>query len=223
MRFSLLGLALVALSIGAAACATNESNMNGGSMNSHSMANTSPSPMASMPANSNSMSGMDHGSMKSSPNAASAPYDLQFIDTMSAHHQSAIDMAKMAQMKAQHAELKQLANKIIEDQQKEIAQMKSWRDQWFAGKPQAMNMEMPGMMNSMNMDMSKMNNAIGNEFDMMFIDMMSMHHQGAVTMARQTIIKAEHPEIKKLAQAIITSQEAEIKQMQAWKTQWASK
>jgi len=34
--------------------------------------------------------------MKSSPNAANAPYDLQFLDTMIAHHQGAVDMAKIA-------------------------------------------------------------------------------------------------------------------------------
>jgi uncharacterized protein (DUF305 family) len=36
----------------------------------------------------------DHAAMVSSPGAAEAPYDLQFIDTMIAHHQGAIDMAK---------------------------------------------------------------------------------------------------------------------------------
>ncbi len=46
------------------------------------------------------------GMMSSSPNAANAPFDLQFIDTMSAHHQGAIDLAQTAESKAQKAELK---------------------------------------------------------------------------------------------------------------------
>lgn len=29
---------------------------------------------------------MNHAVMESSPNAAKAPFDLQFLDTMSAHH-----------------------------------------------------------------------------------------------------------------------------------------
>ncbi len=174
------------------------------------------------PAASPSMAPMDD-MMKSSPNAASAPYDLQFIDTMSMHHQSAIDMAKMAEMQGQHAELKALAKSIINAQQKEIAGMKAWRDEWYPGKPQAMNMEMPGMMDAMKgMDMGKMKTATGNAFDLMFIDKMTAHHAGAITMAQEALTKAEHPEIKKLAQQIIAAQQKEIEQMSKWRAAWAN-
>lgn len=133
-------------------------------------------------------------------------------------------MAKMAGMKTQNAELKAFAKKIIEDQEREIAQMKQWREQWYGGKPQAINMEMPGMNDSMKgMDMRKMEAASGKEFDLMFIDMMTPHHAGAVTMAKEALTKAEHPEIKTLARGIIAAQEAEIKKMQAWKTEWSKK
>ncbi|GAC1396361.1 MAG: DUF305 domain-containing protein [Pyrinomonadaceae bacterium] len=168
------------------------------------------------------MSGMSGSMMQSSPNAAKQAYDLQFLDTMSAHHQGAVDMARPAETKAQHAELKEFAKNIIADQEKEIAQMKSWREQWYAGKPQAMNMEMSGMMDSMKgMDMSKLNAATGNGFDLMFLDMMTPHHRGAVVMSKEALTKAEHPEIKRLAQQIIDAQEAEIKKMQTWKAQWS--
>jgi len=68
---------------------------------------------------------------------------------MSAHHQGAIDMAQTAESKAQKTELKSFARKIVKDQQREIAQMRQWRDKWYSRRPQAMNMEMPGMMDSM--------------------------------------------------------------------------
>ncbi len=159
--------------------------------------------------------------MQSSPNAASQPYDLQFIDTMTVHHQSAIDMARPATTKAQHDVLKHMARDIVRDQEREIAQMRGWREQWYAGKPQAMNMEMPGMMDAMRgMDMKGMNAATGNAFDLMFIDMMTSHHQGAVTMAREALRRAEHPEIKRLAQAVINAQEREIEMMNTWKAEW---
>ena len=185
-------------------------NMNGNMMNNSSM-------------NHNGM--MNHSDMKSSPNAASQPYDLQFIDTMTHHHQGALDMAKMAVEKTQNAELKTFAQKIIKDQEKEIAQMKDWREKWFAGKPQAMNMEMPGMNDSMKMmmgdGMKKMEAASGKEFDLMFLDMMTSHHEGAVVMSKEALTKAERPEIKTLANQIIKAQEEEIKRMQSWKTAWS--
>lgn len=165
--------------------------------------------------------GMDHSAMQSAPNAAAQPFDLQFLDTMIAHHEGAIQMAKAAETKTQNAELKTFAAKIVADQTREISEMKRWRDGWFAGKPSAANMEMTGMANSMkNMDMAKMNQMSGNSFDLEFINQMIPHHEGAIVMAREALTKAEHAEIKTLANEIIKSQEAEIKQMLTWKTQW---
>jgi len=165
---------------------------------------------------------MNHSGTKSAPNAATQPYDLQFLDTMIAHHEGAIQMAKPAATKAGNADLKTLAAKIVADQEREISEMKKWREQWFAGKPSALNMEMAGMMDSMKgMDMTKMNLASGAAFDAEFVNQMTPHHQGAVIMAREALTKAEHAELKTLANQIIQAQEAEIRQMQNLKTQSA--
>jgi uncharacterized protein (DUF305 family) len=173
------------------------------------------------------MSGMGHSEMTSDPNAASQPYDLQFIDTMSAHHQGAVEMAETVLRKSDNDELKTFARKIIDDQKKEIAQMKDWREKWYAGKPAAKNMEMTGMADSMKMmmgdDMKKWEASAGKDFDVQFLDMMTPHHVGAVVMAREALQKAEHPEIKTLANNIIKAQESEIKKMSDWKAKWQSK
>jgi uncharacterized protein (DUF305 family) len=225
----ILTVALVAF--GAAACqqTANVNTNNAAANNRNSMPTNGNSMMNhnSMPMNAanHDMSQMHHGGMKSDPNAASQPYDLQFIDTMSAHHQGAIEMAEMVLKKSQNAELKAFAQKIIDDQRKEIAQMKDWREKWYAGKPPAKNMEMPGMSDSMKMmsgdGMKKMEAATGKDFDLHFLDMMTPHHAGAVMMAKEALQKAEHAEIKTLAQNIIREQEKEIKQMNDWKAQWS--
>lgn len=66
-----------------------------------------------------------HGqhAMTSSPNAEKAPFDHQFLDTMSAHHQSAMEIAKLIDHRSTHDELKQMAKKMTEDQQKNIQQL----------------------------------------------------------------------------------------------------
>jgi uncharacterized protein (DUF305 family) len=61
----------------------------------------------------------------------------------------------------------------------------------------------------------------GKDFDVHFLDMMTPHHAGAVTMAKEALTRAEHPEIKTLAQAIIREQEKEIGQMADWKARWS--
>jgi uncharacterized protein (DUF305 family) len=57
-------------------------------------------------------------------------------------------------------------------------------------------------------------------YDAAFIDGMIVHHEGAITMARQALEAAERPEIRTLAEAIISAQEAEIAQLRAWRTAW---
>ena len=56
--------------------------------------------------------------------------------------------------------------------------------------------------------------------DARFIVMMIPHHQGAIAMAELALIRARRPEIKALAQRIITSQSREITQMRQWYRQW---
>jgi uncharacterized protein (DUF305 family) len=223
MKKSILLSLAFALAVFGAACSqpanNNHAAMNHNGMNHNSM-DHSTMDHNSMPMNSNGMS-----RMKSDPNAATAPYDLQFIDTMTHHHEGAIMMAEMVLKKSQNEELKKFAQKIIDDQKKENAQMQEWREKWFAGKPAAKNMEMPGMADSMKMmsggEMKMTESAAGKDFDLMFLDMMIAHHQGAVVMAKDALAKAEHAEIKTLAGQIAKAQEAEIKMMNDWKAQWS--
>ena len=141
---------------------------------------------------------------------------------MIAHHRGAIDMAGPCATKAQHTEVKTLCANIISSQQKEIADMKSWRDKWFPGAAPAMNMEMMGMNDSMKgMDIKILGGLSGNDFDLAFIKQMIPHHEGAVVMANEALQKSTKPEIKTLAAAIIKAQEAEINQMKQWQTAWS--
>ncbi|MEH2402249.1 DUF305 domain-containing protein [Nostoc sp.] len=60
-------------------------------------------------------------------------------------------------------------------------------------------------------------------FDLRFIDAMIPHHQGAVEMAKEAQQKSKRPEIKKLADNIIKSQDQEITQMKQWRQAWYPK
>jgi uncharacterized protein (DUF305 family) len=57
----------------------------------------------------------------------------------------------------------------------------------------------------------------GKYSDERFIDAMVPHHDGAVDMARVALKNAEHPEIKRLAENIVTTQRDEIKELKSIK------
>ena len=57
-------------------------------------------------------------------------------------------------------------------------------------------------------------------YDLRFIDGMIVHHEGAVEMAREALLKSQRPEILELAEAIIAAQADEIELMNRWKNEW---
>ena len=57
-------------------------------------------------------------------------------------------------------------------------------------------------------------------FDREFIEQMIPHHQMGVMMAQMVLARSDRPEIQDLARSIITTQTAEIEQMQSWYQDW---
>jgi uncharacterized protein (DUF305 family) len=167
--------------------------------------------------------------------AAASDFDQAFIDMMVPHHQSASEMAKLAQDGAEHQELKMLAGKIIEAQEAEIAQMKEWREEWFGSAetppmdamPLLPGMEMEGMDGmemgdgatmDMTMDIEELRDA--EPFDLTFIDAMIPHHQSAIEAGEIALEESDNADIRSLAEEIISSQQAEIEQMTEWRSEW---
>ena len=85
------------------------------------------------------------------PNTGMMDFDQMFINMMVPHHQGAVEMAKIAQKRAEHPEIKEMADAIISGQQEEITQIKDWKQQWYGSSdtPSMSEMlsldEMPGM------------------------------------------------------------------------------
>ncbi|MCL5072208.1 MAG: DUF305 domain-containing protein [Actinobacteria bacterium] len=143
--------------------------------------------------------------------------DRHFIEEMIPHHQDAVDMAELAITKAEHDELKQLAESIKDSQLKEIGNMASWYKSWYGTQVPESTVGGMGMMNYMT-DLKSLESA--EQFDKEFIEQMIPHHRMAIMMVSMLINRTEHSEMKKLAQDIIKTQTEEINQMSVWYNEW---
>jgi uncharacterized protein (DUF305 family) len=148
------------------------------------------------------------------------PFDLQFIDKMIPHHQSALMSSEHMISNSKRPELRQLYENIQKSQSEQIAQMQEWRKEWYPDAEQPSGMmgeEQTGSItgNGM-MDGSMQGMMGGNALDTMFLKMMIPHHQMAVDMSDEALSKAEHPELRELAQEIRDEQSSEIMLMQGY-------
>jgi uncharacterized protein (DUF305 family) len=164
---------------------------------------------------------MDHTAMTSSPGAADAPLELQFIDTMIVHHQGAVDMAKLVDGRTENRQLQSFADGVIAAQEREIAEMTRMRSTRFTDKPRAINMDFPGMRDGMSgMDMKELQGLSGTAFDLAFARQMISHHEGAVGMAKAVTATNGDPELRKLGETVIKDQTGEIAQLKKWISEW---
>ncbi len=80
------------------------------------------------------------------------------------------------------------------------------------------------MQNSMENMMHDMNAGLrgktGDDFDKAFLSEMTVHHEGAVDLAKLLISTSKRPELIKLANDIISAQTKEIEMMSAWSSVW---
>ncbi|MFC5676595.1 DUF305 domain-containing protein [Aeromicrobium endophyticum] len=137
--------------------------------------------------------------------------DVAFAQQMVPHHQQAVEMADLAKGADASADVTALAAQIRTAQAPEIAIMKEWLDDWDASTSHGGHDMGDGMMSDA--DMTELGTLAGTAFDRAWLTMMIAHHEGAVTMARTELANGKDADAKKLAQAIVDSQEKEIATM----------
>ncbi|WCO68011.1 DUF305 domain-containing protein [Iamia majanohamensis] len=156
------------------------------------------------------------------------PFDAQFLDQMSVHHEGAIVSTTTMISDSSRPELRRLAEDIITSQRAQIRQMGTWRDEWYPdvestfqmpgpmadesaeGRAPGMGRDGPGSMMSGTMMGSSATT------EQMYLNMMIAHHQLGVEMAERAQRDATHPELRALAEEIAEEQAAQIVEMRSY-------
>lgn len=142
--------------------------------------------------------------------------DHAFAAGMIPHHEQAIEMAAVAQARATTPEVRRLAADIRAAQAPEIERMRGWLDAWGPAQSSGGHGGHGGGAGDGMLSESQMKQleaATGSEVDRLFLEGMIEHHRGAVAMAEVQREQGGNPEARALAEAIITSQTAEIEKM----------
>ncbi len=147
---------------------------------------------------------------------ADAPFDAQFLDQMTVHHEGALMSTRAMIADSARPELRDLANDIIASQSAQLDQMRTWRKQWYPEVTTTFSMG-AGMMGGAEDDVMMDGGMMGGTgTDRMYLQMMIVHHQLAVDMAERAQEQATHPELRKLAATIAVEQSAEITRMRGY-------
>ncbi|MER7622299.1 DUF305 domain-containing protein [Streptomyces sp. NPDC126503] len=158
------------------------------------------------------------GTGTSSGTAAPGPFndaDVMFAQMMIPHHQQALEMARLADGRAEGPGVKKLVAAIERAQDPEIRKMRDWLKEW--GEPESAPMDhgsghgMSGMMTEQ--QMKQLAAAKGKAFDRLFAELMIAHHDGAVDMARQERRDGRNATAKRLADDVVRTQSAEIAEL----------
>ncbi|XUM02949.1 DUF305 domain-containing protein [Streptomyces venezuelae ATCC 10712] len=175
--------------------------------------------------------GMDHGGASASatasataaPGTTSAPEagapgafddaDVMFAQMMIPHHEQALEMAELADGRAEDPEVKELVTAIEQAQDPEIQKMRAWLKGW--GRPESATHGsghgMSGMMSDQ--DMKDLAAVKGKAFDRKFAELMIAHHEGAVAMARDEQRDGRNATARKLADDVVRTQSTEVAQL----------
>ncbi|MDH3227897.1 MAG: serine hydrolase [Thermoleophilia bacterium] len=153
------------------------------------------------------------------PSATEA--DTRFMQGMIPHHAQALEMTALAADRAGSDAVRAMALRMQISQRDEIALI----EQWLRGRGldahashtggNGNGMLMPGMLTPE--QMSALAGARGEAFDMLFLELMIRHHEGAITMVEQlfgTSGAGQVSEIFQFASEVESDQRMEIDRMQ---------
>ncbi|MEJ6536974.1 MAG: DUF305 domain-containing protein [Mycobacterium sp.] len=143
--------------------------------------------------------------------------DVMFAQMMIPHHQQAIEVAAMVPDRSSNPDVIALAATIVGEQQPEIDMMTALLLQWNVD-PNEMShesghagMAMTGMVNDATM--VRLDSLKGASFDMLWLQSMISHHEGAIAMAKSEIADGKSADMTTVAADIVAAQQTEIDQI----------
>lgn len=141
--------------------------------------------------------------------------DRAYLEGMVAHHASAVEMAELALTQAKTPYVQGLAQSIITSQKAQITRMRALVTRLRAGAIAPVSLGLSEAEMGMGHNAGHLVGA--DPFDVAFVDMMILHHQGAIAMSKVVLAKGASVAVRQLARQITTAQGREIEEMRQFR------
>ena len=138
--------------------------------------------------------------------------EAEFVPMMIKHHQDGIAMARHEEQNGSSAEVKALAAKIRQSQERELAELKSHGEHAGGTKGTSGHADHDKMMEQHSQaTMKRLKSASGQALDHAFLEEMAKHHEQAIGMAESA--KIQNAQLKQLVQKMISGQRQELSEL----------
>ena len=162
------------------------------------------------------MGRIDMAHMKMADMVMPVRSELEFIRGMVAHHQEAVDSARVVLRNTERPQLREFAAGVVEAQEREIETLRGWLGAWYPNAPTSAPY-VPMMR-------AALPDATPDESDRAFLEDMVVHHEGAIDMSKRFLTGKfeKRPETEALAREIIDAQTDEVDTLRGWLRSWYS-
>ncbi|MFC3502256.1 DUF305 domain-containing protein [Micromonospora krabiensis] len=139
--------------------------------------------------------------------------DVWFVRMMIPHHAQALQMAELAPDRAADPDIRAIAARIRASQGPEMGFMRGWLQN--RNLPAEVEGHDHGTMRGMQTPeaLARLAAARGADFDRLFVQMMTAHHQGAIELATDLLTVGADQTLNEFANSVATEQTVEIGRM----------
>jgi uncharacterized protein (DUF305 family) len=139
---------------------------------------------------------------------ADRTFDLRYINAMIAHHRGAMLLAEQLQKNTKRPEMQSLAEAILADEPKAIAQLYQWKKEWY-GDARIVRDPLVAKLGSSD-----------EKFDLRFLNAMIAHHELGIRMTTETRLKSSRTEILNNADAVEDFLDKGIESLKNLRSSW---
>lgn len=141
--------------------------------------------------------------------------DVHFLGMMVPHHEQAIEMSDvLLASDVNDAQVRDLAQRIKDGQERENEQMRAWADEW--GIQKDMDRHSNHIANGMFQpeELEEFSSLKGDQLRTTFLEMMHYHHKHVIEMTQGEIQNGAYTPLREMAQDMVDVQTAEMREME---------